>query len=108
EGVDVREVATPEHIENVRGPHKHRPENAERELSPGVATGLAWTPGGGEILFIEATRMHGKGNVVLTGNMRNVMQESATTAVSFVRSKAEKLHLDPEWLRKIDLHVHIP
>ena len=108
EGLDVREVANAEHIERVLGPQKHRPENAERELAPGVATGLAWTPGGGTILFIEASKMPGKGNVVLTGNMRNVMQESATTAVSFVRSKAERLHLDPEWLRKIDLHVHIP
>jgi ATP-dependent Lon protease len=52
--------------------------------------------------------MPGKGNVVLTGNMRNVMQESASTAVSFVRSKAERLHLDPEWLKEIDLHLHVP
>ncbi|WP_437580268.1 S16 family serine protease [Sorangium sp. So ce887] len=108
EGHDVREVAAPEHVEQVLGPHKHRPELAERSLQPGVATGLAWTPAGGEILFIEATKMPGKGNVVLTGNMRNVMQESASTAVSFVRSKAERLHLDPEWLKEIDLHVHIP
>jgi ATP-dependent Lon protease len=108
EGQDVHEVVSAEHVERVLGPHKHRPESAERELSPGVATGLAWTPGGGEILFIEASKMPGKGNVVLTGNMRNVMQESATTAVSFVRSKAALLHLDPEWLRTIDLHVHIP
>jgi ATP-dependent Lon protease len=108
EGQDVHERATPEHVEGVLGPQKYRPEIAERSLSPGVATGLAWTPAGGEILFIEATKMPGKGNVVLTGNMRNVMQESATTAVSFVRSKAERLMLDPEWLRSIDLHVHIP
>jgi ATP-dependent Lon protease len=108
EGNDVHDAATPEHIEAVLGPHKHRPENAERELAPGVATGLAWTPGGGTILFIEASKMPGKGNVVLTGNMRNVMQESATTAVSFVRSKAALLHLDPEWLKTIDLHLHIP
>jgi ATP-dependent Lon protease len=108
EGVDVHEVVTPEHVELVLGPQKHRPEVAERHLAPGVATGLAWSPGGGEILFIEASRMPGRGNIVLTGNMRNVMQESATTAVSFVRSKAELLHLDPEWLRNIDLHVHVP
>ena len=108
EGKDIHEVASPEHIEQGLGPHKHRPENAERELAPGVATGLAWTPGGGTILFIEASKMPGKGNVVLTGNMRNVMQESATTAVSFVRSKAALLHLDPEWLKTIDLHLHIP
>jgi ATP-dependent Lon protease len=108
EGNDVREIVTPEHVEKVLGPHKHRPEIAERHLDPGVATGLAWTPTGGEILFIEATKMPGKGNIVLTGNMKNVMQESATTAVSFVRSKADRLHLDPEWLKNIDLHVHIP
>ncbi|MDC3960883.1 endopeptidase La [Polyangium jinanense] len=108
EGNAVLEVVSPEHVEKVLGPHKHRPEIAERNLDPGVATGLAWTPTGGEILFIEATKMPGKGNVVLTGNMKNVMQESATTAVSFVRSKAGELHLDPEWLKNIDLHVHIP
>ncbi|MDI1449130.1 endopeptidase La [Polyangium sp. 6x1] len=108
EGNAVIEVVSPEHVEKVLGPHKHRPEIAEHNLEPGVATGLAWTPTGGEILFIEATKMPGKGNVVLTGNMKNVMQESATTAVSFVRSKAGELHLDPEWLKNIDLHVHIP
>jgi ATP-dependent Lon protease len=108
EGQDVHEVVTQEHVERVLGPHKHKPEVAERSLEPGVATGLAWTPGGGELLFIEATRMPGRGNVVLTGNMKNVMQESATTAVSFVRSKADKLHLDPAWLKEIDLHLHIP
>jgi ATP-dependent Lon protease len=108
EGVDVRETVTPEHVEKVLGPHRHRPEIAERDLAPGVATGLAWTPAGGEILFIEASKMPGKGNVVLTGNLRNVMQESATTAVSFVRSKADKLHLDPEWIKNIDLHLHVP
>jgi ATP-dependent Lon protease len=108
EGVDAHEVVTPEHVEHVLGPHKYRPESAERSLEPGVATGLAWTPSGGEILFIEATQMPGKGNIVLTGNMKNVMQESATTAVSFVRSKARLLHLDPEWLKEIDLHLHVP
>jgi ATP-dependent Lon protease len=108
EGVDVHEVVTPEHVEAVLGPARQQLEVAERTLAPGVATGLAWTPGGGELLFIEASRMPGRGNVVLTGNLRNVMQESATTAVSFVRSKAADLHLDAEWLRTIDLHVHVP
>src|SRR5262245_29230994 len=108
EGHELGDVVTPELVEQVLGPHKHRPEVAERQLTPGVATGLAWTPGGGELMFIEATRMPGKGNVVLTGNMRNVMQESATTAVSFVRSKARLLLLDPEWLKEIDLHLHVP
>jgi ATP-dependent Lon protease len=108
EGNDVHEVVTREHVERVLGVPKYRPETAERDLIPGVATGLSWTPSGGEILFIEATTMPGRGNVVLTGNMRNVMQESATTAVSYVRSRAERLHLDPAWLKSIDLHVHVP
>jgi ATP-dependent Lon protease len=108
EGVDVHEVATAPHIESVLGPHRYRPESMEAELEPGVATGLSTSAGGGDILFIEASKMPGKGNVVLTGNLRNVMQESASTAVSFVRSKADKLMLDPEWLRTIDLHLHVP
>jgi ATP-dependent Lon protease len=108
EGSDIHEVADAEHVEKVLGPHKVDHETIEKELAPGVATGLAWTPGGGVILFIEATKMPGKGGVVLTGNMRNVMQESASIAISFVRSRAKDLHLDPEWLKTIDLHVHIP
>ncbi len=108
EGVDVRDSATPEHVEQVLGPRRYRPETAERELSAGVATGLAWTPSGGDLLFIEATKMPGKAGVVLTGNLRNVMQESAALAVSYVRSRAERLHLDPEWLKSIDLHLHVP
>ncbi|NUP12154.1 MAG: endopeptidase La [Polyangiaceae bacterium] len=108
EGQDVHDVAGREHIEGILGPHKHRPEMAERKPSTGVATGLSTSSAGGDLLFIEASRMPGKGNFVLTGNMRNVMQESATTAISFVRSKAKDLQLDPEWLREIDLHVHVP
>ncbi len=108
EGQDVREVVTPEHVEHVLGAPRYRPESAEHTLSPGVATGLGWTPAGGELMFIEVNRMPGKGNVVLTGNMKNVMQESATAAVSFVRSKAHLLHLDPEWLKEIDIHMHVP
>ncbi len=95
-------------VEELLGPHKHRPELAERKLAPGVATGLALTYSGGDLLLIEATRMPGKGEIHLTGSMRNVMKESAETAVSYVRSRAESLMLDPEWLRSIDLHLHVP
>lgn len=95
-------------IEKILGPHKFRPELAERKSEPGIATGLAWTPNGGDILFIEVSKMPGHGEVILTGNMRSVMQESARTAVSFVRSKADVLMLDPQWLKNIDLHMHIP
>src|SRR5690606_19756090 len=102
------EVVTPEHVEQVLGPHKHRPEHAETQLKPGVSTGLAFSPDGGRLLFVEASKMPGKGRIHLTGNMRNVMQESATTAVTYVRSKAAQLHLDPEWIKNIDLHLHVP
>ncbi len=108
EGEDVREQATPELIEKVLGPHKYLSELAERTGEPGVATGLAWTPAGGRILFIEASKMPGTGKLTLTGNMKSVMQESATAAVSYVRSRAERLMLSPEWLKAIDLHVHVP
>jgi ATP-dependent Lon protease len=108
EGEDVHETVTRELVEKVLGPEKYRSEMAERKGEPGVATGLAWTPAGGQILFIEASKMPGKGNTTLTGNMRSVMQESATTAVSFVRSRADRLMLPDEWLKMIDLHVHIP
>jgi ATP-dependent Lon protease len=73
-----------------------------------VATGLAWTPSGGDVLFIEATKMPGHAQVAITGNLKSVMQESASTAVSFVRSKAAQLGLDPEFLKSIDLHLHVP
>ena len=99
---------TREHVEHVLGANKYVPELAERRGEPGVAVGLAWTPVGGTILFVEASKMPGKGQIILTGNIRNVMQESAMAAVSFVRSKADKLMLDPNWLKTIDLHVHIP
>jgi ATP-dependent Lon protease len=108
EGEDVHEQVTPALIERVLGPERFKSEVAERSGEPGVATGLAWTPSGGQIVFIEASKMVGRGNLTLTGNMRNVMQESATTAISFERSHADRLMLSPEWLKAIDLHVHIP
>jgi ATP-dependent Lon protease len=108
EDLALPEIVTPEHVEKVLGPHKHRPEHAETQLKPGVSTGLAYSPDGGRLLFVEASKMPGKGHVHLTGNMRNVMQESATTAVTYVRSKAAQLHLDPEWIKHIDLHLHVP
>ncbi|MFO7180488.1 MAG: endopeptidase La, partial [Pseudomonadota bacterium] len=101
-------TVTPEHVRELLGPEKHRPELAERRLVPGVAVGLGVSGAGGDLLIVEATRMPGKGEIVITGNLRAVMKESAETAVSFVRSRADRLRLDPEWLRKIDLHVHVP
>ena len=107
-GFEVRHIGTPDHMEEVLGVHKYRPQDAERDLRPGVATGLASTTSGGRLMFVEASKMPGRGKVVLTGNMRNIMQEAATAAVSYVRSKATELHLDPEWIRDIDLHLHAP
>src|SRR5215472_3216271 len=108
EGEEVRIKADAEYVEKVLGPPRYTPDLAERTASPGVATGLAWTPAGGDVLFIEATKMPGKGSVVITGNLKAVMQESASAAVSFVRSHAQALGLAPEFLKTIDLHLHVP
>src|SRR4029078_10232167 len=81
---------------------------AERTSVPGVATGLAWTPVGGSILFIETSRMRGKGRIEITGQLGDVMKESARAALSYVRSNAEKLGVDPEFMDHQDLHIHIP
>jgi ATP-dependent Lon protease len=95
-------------VEKILGAPRYLPDLAERTSAPGVATGLAWTPSGGDILFIEATKMPGHGEVLVTGNLKSVMSESAATAVSFVRSRAKDLGLDPEFLKTIDLHLHVP
>jgi ATP-dependent Lon protease len=108
EGEDIHLKATRELVEKVLGPPKHIPDLAERQSAPGVATGLAWTPVGGDVLFIEATKMPGRGAVVITGNLKSVMQESASAAVTFVRSRATQLGLEPEFLKSIDLHLHVP
>jgi len=83
-------------------------ESAEKITEVGIATGLAWTPVGGDILFIEATRMRGRGSLILTGSLGEVMKESAQTAVSYLRSQAKKLALDFEDYGKQDLHIHVP
>jgi ATP-dependent Lon protease len=90
------------------GPQKFLSEVAERTAEPGVATGLAWTPVGGDIIFVEATRMPGKGNLVLTGQLGDVMKESAQAAMSYVRSRAKELGVEEAFLEKHDVHVHIP
>ena len=83
-------------------------EGAEKITEIGIATGLAWTPVGGDILFIEATRMRGRGALILTGSLGDVMKESAQTAASYLRSQAKKLHLDLDDYGKFDLHIHVP
>lgn len=83
-------------------------EVAERTSVPGVATGLAWTPVGGDILFIETSRMPGNGKVEITGQLGDVMKESARAALSYVRSNARPLTVDPDFFVKNDLHIHVP
>src|SRR6266508_6748 len=90
------------------GPAKFFNEIALRTSMPGVATGLAWTPVGGDILFIEATKMAGDGKLQLTGQLGDVMKESAQAAMSLVKSRAESLGIAPEQFRNQDIHVHIP
>jgi len=95
-------------VSEVLGPEKFMPEVAERLEVPGVATGLAWTPTGGDIIFIEATKMSGKGQLQLTGQLGDVMKESAYTALSFIRSRTADLDIESAFLDKMDLHVHVP
>jgi len=83
-------------------------EVAERTRIPGVATGLAWTATGGDILFIEATRMPGKGELVLTGQLGDVMKESAQAVMSYIRANAKDFGIDPEDFGKFDVHIHVP
>ena len=90
------------------GNQKFYPEISERINKPGIATGLAWTPVGGDILFIEATKMKGKGNLILTGQLGDVMKESAQAALSFIGANAEALGIETDFREKYDIHIHIP
>ncbi len=83
-------------------------DEKDQELYPGVALGLAWTPVGGEVLHVEATTMPGKGKLILTGQLGEVMKESAQAALSYARGRAKKLGLDPDFSEKLDIHIHVP
>ena len=95
-------------LARILGPPRFESEVAERTSVPGVATGLAWTPTGGDILFIEATRIPGKGQLILTGQLGDVMRESAQAALSLVKSRAQDLGIDERVFEKSDIHVHVP
>ncbi len=97
----------PAQIADFLGPQKYFSEVAERTEVPGVATGLAWMPTGGDILFIEASQMPGKGNLILTGHLGDVMKESARAALSWVRTHVEEFNLNPDF-EKLDVHLHVP
>jgi ATP-dependent Lon protease len=90
------------------GPRRYEGEVRKRTSEPGVATGLAFTAVGGDVLFFEATAYPGKGRLTITGQLGDVMQESAQAALSWVRAHAEQLGLDPDWFREHDVHLHVP
>ena len=98
----------PDDLQEILGQPRHEAEVRMRTSVAGVATGLAWTPVGGDILFIEATRMPGRNNLILTGQLGDVMRESAQAALSLVKNRAEALGIDPKVFESTDVHVHMP
>lgn len=108
EGTTEKKIITADSIHGYLGPIKFFSEVAERVKYSGVATGLAWTPTGGDILFIESTKMRGKGNLTLTGQLGDVMKESAQAALSYIRGKAADFNITEDFFEKNDLHVHVP
>ena len=108
EGSAAEVVITSDDLHEALGPRRFEGEVAMRTSVPGVATGLAWTPVGGDILFIEAARVPGKGGLILTGQLGEVMRESAQAALSLVKGKAEGLGIDPKLFDGSDIHIHVP
>lgn len=108
EGTATKVTIAPKDVAAVLGQPRFEGEIALRTSVPGVATGLAWTPVGGDILFIEATRVPGRGNMILTGQLGDVMRESVQAALTLVKSRATQLGIDPAVFEKSDIHVHVP
>jgi ATP-dependent Lon protease len=108
EGSSSKVTATAKELTSILGQPRFEGEIALRTSIPGVATGLAWTPVGGDILFIEATRVPGKGGLILTGQLGDVMRESVQAALTLVKSRASQLGIDPAIFEKSDIHVHVP
>ena len=108
EGREAHKTLEPDHLQEFLGAIKFRDTRVEEKNQVGVATGLAWTEVGGQILQTEATLMRGRGKLTLTGKLGDVMQESAQAAMSYVRSRAATLSLDKDFYRRIDVHIHIP
>jgi ATP-dependent Lon protease len=108
EGSSQKVIILPKDLTAILGQPRFEGEIALRTSVPGVATGLAWTPVGGDILFIEATRVPGKGALILTGQLGEVMRESVQAALTLVKSRASQLGIDPALFEKSDVHVHVP
>ena len=107
-GIAQRVSIDPDEVTRILGPARFESDVALRTSIPGVATGLAWTPAGGDILFIESSRVRGSGKLILTGQLGEVMKESAQAAVTWVKSQADRLRIDPSVLDNSDLHIHVP
>jgi ATP-dependent Lon protease len=101
-------ILTPEMVEDFLGPRQFYFEVAEAKERVGVATGLAWTEAGGQIIFIEAAKMKGKGNLMLTGSLGDVMKESAHAAMSYIRSHAAAFNIPDSIFETHDIHIHVP
>lgn len=101
-------VVTPALVARLLGAPRFLDEDKEKELLPGVALGLAWTQAGGEVLHVEVSTMEGKGGLLLTGQLGDVMKESAQAAVTYARSHARELGIDPDFSQKLDIHIHVP
>ena len=95
-------------VKDILGPEKYTNDLYEEKLVPGVTVGLAYTPAGGDILFIESSLSQGKGKMILTGNLGDVMKESASTALSFIKANAASLGIAPELFENTDIHIHVP
>ncbi len=108
EGTEERVRVTPEELAAILGPRRFENEIAMRTGMPGVATGLAWTPVGGDILFIEASKVPGSGRLILTGQLGDVMKESAQAALSLVKARLVSFGLREDLIEKSDVHVHVP
>lgn len=108
EGKSKKVLITEKNLSDFLGPEKFYPEDELKKNEVGVVTGLAWTPYGGDVLFVECTKYKGKGNLVLTGQLGDVMKESARAALTFVRSIAETNGINEEDFEKYDIHLHVP
>jgi ATP-dependent Lon protease len=108
EGSAVRVAVGPEDLHGILGARQVESEVALRTSVPGVVTGLAWTPVGGDILFVEASRVPGKGQLILTGQLGDVMKESVQAALSLVKSRARQMGISESLFEKSDIHVHVP
>ncbi len=107
-GIDYKKTLVIDDIKEFMGPSIHTPDLYDESSVPGVAIGLAWTSTGGDILFIESSLSKGKGKITLTGNLGDVMKESATTAMSFVKAHSEELGINHTMFEEYDVHIHVP